>query len=142
VDASRDAKPTAGTKSEIAGRLRSIAKIVIIDVAAPLIAYSLLRSAGMSTVTALVLSGVFPALGVAIGVIQHRRLDGITAGLGHHARVGVGGDVVVFQQPEALVIDVDAGSLAVVDGVAAQARVSAVVYGHAGVAVAGDVAVF
>jgi hypothetical protein len=34
VDASRDAKPPAGTKSEIAGRLRSIAKIVIIDVAA------------------------------------------------------------------------------------------------------------
>jgi hypothetical protein len=44
----------------MAGRLRSIAKIVIVDVAAPLIAYSLLRSAGMSTVTALVLSGVFP----------------------------------------------------------------------------------
>ena len=43
--------------------------------AAPLIAYSLLRSAGMGTVTALVLSGVFPALGVAAGVIQHRRLD-------------------------------------------------------------------
>jgi intracellular septation protein A len=79
VDASRDAKPTAGTKSEIAGRLRSIAKIVIIDVAAPLIAYSLLRSAGMSTVAALVLSGVFPALGVAIGVIQHRRLDVVGA---------------------------------------------------------------
>ena len=39
MDASRDAKPTAGTKSEIAARLRSIAKIVIIDVAAPLIAY-------------------------------------------------------------------------------------------------------
>ena len=79
MDASRDAKPTAGTKSEIASRLRSIAKIVIIDVAAPLIAYSLLRSAGMSTVTALVLSGVFPALGVAIGVIQHRRLDVVGA---------------------------------------------------------------
>ena len=79
MDASRDAKPTAGTKSEIAGRLRSIAKIVIIDVAAPLIAYSLLRSAGMSPVTALVLSGVFPALGVAIGVIQHRRLDVVGA---------------------------------------------------------------
>jgi len=67
VDASRETKPTAGTKSEIAARLRSIAKIVIIDVAAPLIAYSLLRSAGMSTVTALVLSGVFPALGVVVG---------------------------------------------------------------------------
>jgi hypothetical protein len=79
VDASRDAKPSAGTRSEIAGRLRSIAKIVIIDVAAPLIVYSLLRSAGMSTVTALVLSGVFPALGVAIGVIQHRRLDVVGA---------------------------------------------------------------
>lgn len=79
MDASRDAKPPAGTKSEIAGRLRSIAKIVIIDVAAPLIAYSLLRSAGMSTVTALVLSGVFPALGVATGVIQHRRLDVVGA---------------------------------------------------------------
>ncbi|MGH3245265.1 MAG: VC0807 family protein [Trebonia sp.] len=75
MDASRDAKPIAGTKAEIAGRLRSIAKIVIIDIAAPLIAYSLLRSAGMSTVTALVLSGVFPALGVAVGVIQHRRVD-------------------------------------------------------------------
>jgi hypothetical protein len=65
VDGSRDVKR----------RLGSIAKIVIIDVAAPLIAYSLLRRAGMSTVTALVLSGVFPALGVAIGVIRHRRLD-------------------------------------------------------------------
>ena len=75
LDASRDAEPTAGTKSEIAARLRSIAKIVIIDIAAPLLAYSLLRSAGMSTVTALVLSGVFPALGVAFGVIQHRRLE-------------------------------------------------------------------
>ena len=79
MDASRDAKPPAQAKSEIAGRLRSVAKIVIIDVAAPLIAYSLLRSAGMSTVTALVLSGVFPALGVAIGVIQHRRLDVVGA---------------------------------------------------------------
>lgn len=79
MDASRDAKPPAGTKPEIAGRLRSVAKIVIIDIAAPLIAYSLLRSAGMSTVTALVLSGVFPALGVTIGVIQHRRLDVVGA---------------------------------------------------------------
>ena len=33
----------------------------------------------MSEVTALVLSGVFPALGVAIGVIQHRRLDVVGA---------------------------------------------------------------
>jgi hypothetical protein len=82
VDASREAGPAAGTRPEaaetrpeIAARLQSIAKIVIVDIAAPLIAYSLLRSAGMSTVTALVLSGVFPAIGVAIGAVQHRRLD-------------------------------------------------------------------
>ncbi len=79
MDTSRETKPTEGTKPEIAGRLRSIAKIVIIDLAAPLIAYNLLRSAGMSVVTALVLSGVFPALGVAIGVVRHRRLDVVGA---------------------------------------------------------------
>ena len=78
-EAEPTAEPTAETKPELAGRLRSIAKIVIIDVAAPLVAYNLLRSAGMSTVTALVLSGVFPALGVAIGVVQHRRLDVVGA---------------------------------------------------------------
>ena len=53
--------------------------IVIFDVAAPLAAYSLLRSAGLTAVTALLLSGVFPALGVTIGVIQHRRLDVVGA---------------------------------------------------------------
>jgi hypothetical protein len=53
--------------------------IVIFDVAAPLVAYSLLRSAGMTAVTALLLSGVFPALGVTIGVIRHRRLDVVGA---------------------------------------------------------------
>ena len=53
--------------------------IVIFDVAAPLAAYSLLRSAGLSTVTALLLSGVFPALGVAITAIRSRRLDAVGA---------------------------------------------------------------
>jgi intracellular septation protein A len=70
VDASRDTKRTAAT-----GRLHLVAKIVILDVAAPLAAYNLLRSAGLTTVTALLLSGAFPALGVAIGVIGHRRID-------------------------------------------------------------------
>jgi hypothetical protein len=51
--------------------------IVIFDVAAPLAAYSLLRSAGLSAVTALLLSGVFPAAGVAIGVIRHRRVEAV-----------------------------------------------------------------
>src|SRR5580704_13278856 len=56
-------------------RFLNLAMIAVFDIAGPLIAYSLLRSAGMSTVTALVLSGAFPALGVAAGVIRHRRLD-------------------------------------------------------------------
>jgi hypothetical protein len=58
---------------------RSTMKIVLVDVVAPLVAYSLLRSAGLSTVTALVLSGVFPAFGVAVGVVRHRRLDVVGA---------------------------------------------------------------
>ena len=53
--------------------------ILIVDVAAPLAAYSLLRSAGLSAVTALLLSGVFPAAGVAIGVARNRRLDVVGA---------------------------------------------------------------
>ena len=51
--------------------------IVIFDVAAPLAAYSLLRSAGLPAVTALLLSGVFPALGVTITAIRSRRIDAV-----------------------------------------------------------------
>ena len=40
-------------------------------------AYSLLRSAGLSSVSALVLSGAFPALGIAVGVARDRRVDAI-----------------------------------------------------------------
>jgi hypothetical protein len=58
-------------------RLQSIAKIAVFDIAGPLAAYSLLRSAGLSTVTALVVSGALPAIGVTAGVIQHRRVDTI-----------------------------------------------------------------
>ncbi|HEX4061477.1 MAG TPA: VC0807 family protein [Streptosporangiaceae bacterium] len=52
---------------------------MIFDVAAPLGAYSLLRSAGLTAVSALLLSGVFPAAGVAIGAVRHRRLDVVGA---------------------------------------------------------------
>jgi hypothetical protein len=58
-------------------RFQSFAMIAVFDIAGPLVAYSLLRSAGLSTVTALVLSGAFPALGVAAGLIRHRRVDTI-----------------------------------------------------------------
>jgi hypothetical protein len=75
MDPSSDASRTAGTTATKGGWLRSITTIVIFDVAAPLAAYNLLRSAGMTAVTALLLSGVFPALGVTLGAIRHRRLD-------------------------------------------------------------------
>jgi hypothetical protein len=81
-------------------RLRSVAMIAVFDIAGPLVAYSLLRSAGFAAVSALVLSGVFPAAAVIIGIISHRRVDalgilvlaGIVAGailglVSHNARL-------------------------------------------------------
>jgi len=81
-------------------RLRSALMIAVFDIGGPLLAYSLLRSAGFSSVTALVLSGVFPAAGVTINFILHRRADalgvlvlaGIAAGailglVSHNARL-------------------------------------------------------
>jgi hypothetical protein len=80
VETSSEAQPATGTTAtKGGGRLRSIAMIVVFDIAGPLVAYTLLRSAGMSAVAALLLSGVFPALGVAINAIQHRRLDVVGA---------------------------------------------------------------
>jgi hypothetical protein len=49
--------------------------ILVFDLGGPLAAYSLLRSGGMSTVAALIISGIFPALGIAIGALVDRRLD-------------------------------------------------------------------
>ena len=49
--------------------------IVVFDLGGPLLAYGLLRSAGMSAVAALVISGVLPALGIVIGALADRRLD-------------------------------------------------------------------
>lgn len=78
MDASRDAERTAGRDQAI-GRFRQMAQILIVNVAVPLAVYYLCRSAGLSTVTALLLSGVLPALSVAAGIIRHRRLDVVGA---------------------------------------------------------------
>jgi hypothetical protein len=48
--------------------------ILVFNLGGPLLAYSLLRSAGMSTVAALVISGVLPARGIVIGAVADRRL--------------------------------------------------------------------
>ena len=79
MDSGSDARQTAGTSAAKGGQIRSITMIVIFDVAAPLVAYQWLRSAGLTAVTALLLSGVFPALHVIINVIRHRRLDVVGA---------------------------------------------------------------
>ena len=53
--------------------------IAVFDIGGPLAAYNLLRSAGLSSVTALVLSGIFPAVGLAARAIMHRRVDAVGA---------------------------------------------------------------
>jgi hypothetical protein len=60
-------------------RLRSAAKIVIFDIAGPLVAYQLLRSSGMSSVSALVLSGILPGVTVLSGLIRRHRVDAVGA---------------------------------------------------------------
>jgi len=57
--------------------LLSAARVAVFDIGGPLITYSLVRSAGVSSLIALVASGGFPALGVAIGMIGHRRADAV-----------------------------------------------------------------
>jgi hypothetical protein len=74
---------TTSTESQIPARdntrLRSVAKIAIFDIVGPLVAYQILRSAGLSSVSALVLSGVLPAVAVLRGLIRNRRLDAVGA---------------------------------------------------------------
>jgi hypothetical protein len=55
--------------------VRQIAMIIVFDLGGPLLAYAVLRSNGLSTVTALIISGIFPALGIAISAYVDRRLD-------------------------------------------------------------------
>jgi hypothetical protein len=65
----------AGRPRRPVSRVRQIAMIIVFDLGGPLLAYALLRSAGVGAVAALVLSGVLPALGIAIGALVDRRLD-------------------------------------------------------------------
>jgi hypothetical protein len=55
----------------------SLTLIAVFDIGGPLAAYALLRSSGLSAVTALVLSGILPAFGVLISFLRDRRLDAI-----------------------------------------------------------------
>lgn len=72
---------TTSTQSTVPARdrsrLRSAAKIVVFDIAGPLVAYQMLRSAGLSAVSALVLSGVLPGVAVLGGLLRRRRPDAV-----------------------------------------------------------------
>ena len=77
--------------------------IAVFDIAGPLVAYNVLRSAGFSSVTALILSGVFPAAGVTIGIIQHRRVDAL--GVLVLAGIAVGAVLGLVSHNTRLVLD-------------------------------------
>src|ERR1700734_367073 len=68
-------------------RFQSLAMTVVFDLAGPLVAYQLLRSAGQSGVSALVLSGIFPALGVVINFVRRRRVGAILGLVTHDSRL-------------------------------------------------------
>ncbi|MGH3153910.1 MAG: VC0807 family protein, partial [Streptosporangiaceae bacterium] len=67
--------PRPARSREPITRIRQIAMIIVFDLGGPLLVYTLLRSAGLSTVAALVISGILPALGIVIGAVVDRRLD-------------------------------------------------------------------
>jgi hypothetical protein len=84
--------PDIGPPAADRGRFWPLAKIAVFDVAGPLVAYSLLRSSGLSAVAALVVSGIFPAFGVVLAMARHRRLDvvGVLVLIGIALGSGVG----------------------------------------------------
>src|ERR1700678_1915850 len=77
--------------------------IAIFDVGGPLLAYNLLRSNGFSTVAALILSGLFPVIGMIIGFIGHRRVDAV--GLLVLAGIVVGAILGLVSHNPKLVLD-------------------------------------
>src|ERR1700680_2718012 len=74
---SADTDPTAASEPDRQLRLRSLLPTLVFDVVGPLGAYYSLKSAGLSNVTALILSGVLPAVRVIAGLIQHRKVDAV-----------------------------------------------------------------
>ena len=68
---------SASAQEAFRDRLGPLIPILIFDVAGPLAVYYGARSAGLSTVVALMLSGVLPAVRVIVTVLRHRRLDAI-----------------------------------------------------------------
>jgi hypothetical protein len=101
ADERRSRAPAAGG----AGRRASLLWMAVFDVGGPLAIYYSLRAAGISTVVALVVSGVPPALGIGLSVRRHRRIDAI-------------GVVVLFGIAAGAVVGLATGSarLVLIDG--------------------------
>ena len=72
-------EPATGSRAPVRARVQQFASIAVFDIGGPLVVYQVLRGNGASEVKALVLSGIFPALGVLLTVVRHRRLDAIGA---------------------------------------------------------------
>jgi hypothetical protein len=72
-------EPATGARASVRARVESFASIAAFDIGGPLVVYQVLRAHGASEVKTLVLSGIFPALGVLLTVIRHRRIDAIGA---------------------------------------------------------------
>lgn len=80
TDGGTDTSPAPASPAlsgRIRSQLQSIAMIAVFDIGGPIAAFSLFRSAGQTTISALLLSGTFPALGVAVAVARNRRLDAV-----------------------------------------------------------------
>ncbi|MDA8341286.1 MAG: hypothetical protein M0007_03565, partial [Actinomycetota bacterium] len=58
-------------------RARAVMPTVVFDIVGPLVVYYGLKGAGLSNVTALVISGVLPAFRVVGGLVSHHRIDAI-----------------------------------------------------------------
>src|SRR5579862_2691102 len=69
----------AGARASVRARIENFASMAVFDIGGPLVLYQVLRSHGASEVKALVISGIFPALGVLLTVVRHRRIDAIGA---------------------------------------------------------------
>ena len=74
-----DAEATISQQSleERRRRIRALMPTVVFDIVGPLVVYYSLKNAGLSNVTALIVSGVLPAFRVLGGALRHHRVDAV-----------------------------------------------------------------
>jgi hypothetical protein len=91
------------------GRAPLFGASVLVNAVAPFVAYQLLTRVGVPTLTALVLTAVFPVGGLAIGWARRRRIDGI--GLVTLVVIAIGlGALVLSHDARLYLVNVSFGS--------------------------------